>query len=251
MVTTHTIAYATSDRTVSAHLAKPDGEGPWPAILIAHDGVGLEEYQRERAGELAARGFIALAMDYHDGEVFFDRPEAMLARVMPMLADLGQMQDVGRAALKALLEQPGADPKRIAALGYGAGGKIVLELARTGVPFNAIAAVHPALPASDAESLAGVTGSVLLCTGSDDPICTPRDLLAFGGALQAVGVDWRANIYGGAEHAFWARPRNADGSAAEGDSHTMATVPGVGHHGLHAARAWRAVLDMFEETFSV
>jgi hypothetical protein len=29
----------------------------------------------------------------------------------------------------------------------------------------------------------------------------------------------------------------------------MATVPGVGHHPKHTPRAWRAVLDLFGETF--
>jgi hypothetical protein len=56
------------------------GEGPWPAVLIGHDGVGLESYQRSRADELATRGYLAFAMDYHGGEVFLGRPEAMLVR---------------------------------------------------------------------------------------------------------------------------------------------------------------------------
>jgi hypothetical protein len=29
----------------------------------------------------------------------------------------------------------------------------------------------------------------------------------------------------------------------------MATVPGVGYHPKHTMRAWRAVLDLFGETF--
>ena len=55
------------------------------------------------------------------------------------------------------LAQPGVDPNRIAALGYGAGGQVVLELARIGVAFRAIAVVHPAFP--DAEDRAAVVGA--------------------------------------------------------------------------------------------
>jgi len=29
----------------------------------------------------------------------------------------------------------------------------------------------------------------------------------------------------------------------------MVTVPGVGYHPKHTTRTWRAVLDLFEETF--
>lgn len=143
---------------------------------------------------------------------------------------------------------PGVDTDRLAALGYGAGGRILLELARTGVPFTALAAIHPGLPAARADDWVGVCGAFLLCTGSEDPLCTPGQLLAFTSALQTAGVDWRVNVYGGAKHAFWAAPRQPDGSLTGGTTHTMVTVPGVEYHPLHAARAWRAVLDLFDET---
>ncbi|MBO0872364.1 MAG: dienelactone hydrolase family protein [Pseudonocardia sp.] len=45
-------------------LARPVGTGPWPAVLICHDGVGLNDYQRRRADHLAEHGYAALAMDY-------------------------------------------------------------------------------------------------------------------------------------------------------------------------------------------
>jgi dienelactone hydrolase len=243
------VTYEVDGMSMIAHLARPSGEGPWPAVLLGHDGVGLDEYQRQRADDLAEHGYVAFAMDYHGGEVFFDRPDAMLARVMPLLADVERMQAIGRAALDNLLALPGIDQNRIAALGYGAGGRIVLELARSGVPFKAIGVVHPSFPDARAEDWMEVTSTFLLCTGSEDPLCTPEQVLTFGRALQDAGVDWRANIYGGAKHAFWARPRKPDGSPAEGTSHTMATVPGVGYHPEHATRAWRAVLNLFEETF--
>lgn len=249
MVATREVAYDVDGLSMTAHLAQPNGPGPWPAVLIGHDGVGLDEYQRQRADDLAAHGYLAFAMDYDGGELFFDPPEAMLARVMPLLADVERMRAIGRAALEQLLALPGVDHDRIAALGYGAGGQIVLELARAGVVFKAIAVVHPGLPEARAEDWTSIAGPLLLCTGSEDPLCTPDQLLTFGRALQKAGVDWRANIYGGAKHAFWARPRNPDGSPAKGTSHAMATVPGVGYHPKHTARAWRAVLDLFGETF--
>jgi dienelactone hydrolase len=247
MIATRDVSYDVDGLTMIAHLARPRGEGPWPAVLIGHDGIGLDDYQRRRADDLAARGYAALAMDYHGGQLFTGRPEAMLARVMPLIADAGRMQAVGRAALDALLAVPGVDRGRLAALGYGAGGSIVLELARTGVPFKAVAVVHPALPAIDAADWTDMTGAVLLCTGSEDPLCTPEQALTYSRALQDAGVDWRVNVYGGAKHAFWARPTNPDGSPAEGTTHLQATVPGVGYHPTHTPRAWRAVLDLFDE----
>lgn len=248
MITTRDLTYDADGLAMVAHLARPHGEGPWPAVLIGHDGIGLDDYQRARADDLAEHGYIALAMDYHGGQLFFGNPEAMLARVMPLMADADRLQAVGLAALDVLLAQAGADPDRLAALGYGAGGRIVLELASAGVPFKAVAVVHPGLPEARAEDWTNVSGPFLLCTGSEDPLCSPDQVLTFTRALQEAGVDWRMNVYGGAKHAFWAQPMNADGSPTGGTTHPTATVPGVGYHAAHTPRAWRAVLDLLHET---
>jgi dienelactone hydrolase len=100
------------------------------------------------------------------------RPDAMLARVIPLMGDAERMQAIGRATLDILLALPGVDAHRIAALGDGAGGRIVLELARVGVPFKAIALVHPGLPDAKSEDWTDVTSPFLMCTGSEDPLVT-------------------------------------------------------------------------------
>ena len=169
---------------------------------------------------------------------------------MPLLADPERMHAIGRAGLDALLAVPGVDTGRLAAIGYGAGGRIVLELARTGTPFAAVAVVHPALPASRADDWTDVGAAFLLCTGSEDPLCTPEQLMSFASVLQEAGRDWYVNIYGGAQHAFWAAPMSsADALSDDGTpDRPAATVPGVGHHAAHARRAWRAVLDLLDDT---
>lgn len=245
MIVVQEVEYDVDGLTMIAHLAHPDGEGPWPAVLIGHDGVGLEHYQRRRADILAERGYVALALDYHAGRTYFGQPQAMLDRVMPLLADPLRMHAIGRAGLDALLAVPGVDTTRLAALGYGAGGRIVLELARTGTPFVAVAVVHPALPAACADDWTDVGATFLLCTGSEDPLCTPGQLTSFASALQEAGRDWYVNIYGGAQHAFWADPMSPGDEGIP--DHPVATVPGVGHHAAHARRAWQAVLDLLDD----
>ena len=246
-ITTSQVFYDVDGLNMVAHLARPHGEGPWPPVLIGHDGVGLDDYQRSRADDLAAHGYVALAMDFHGGQTFFGRPDAMLARVVPLLTDAPRMRAIGRVALNILLGIPDVDVNRLLALGYGAGGHIVLELAKTGAPFKAIAVVHPSLPQANSHDWRDINSTILLCTGSEDPLCTPDQLLDFAHGLQDAGVDWRVNIYGGAQHAFWARPTNSDGSPTEGLTHVQKTVPGVGYHRKHTERAWRAVLDLFGE----
>ncbi|MBG0741144.1 dienelactone hydrolase family protein [Paeniglutamicibacter antarcticus] len=135
----------------------------------------------------------------------------------------------------------GSDPNRIAAVGYGAGARILLELAKDGAGFKAVAVIHPALPLAQSGEWADANATYLLCTGSNDPLCTPTQLLELGDTLQKAEIDWRANIYGGAQHAFWSRPKESTGSDG---APVERTVPGVGYHASHAPRAWQAVLDL-------
>lgn len=241
------VTYDIDGLTMVGYMSRPAGGGPWPAVLLGHDGVGLDDYQRGRADDLTEHGYLTFAMDYHGGRTFFGEPQAMLDRLLPLMADPARMLTIGQAALDVLLAEPGADHDQIATLGYGGGGRIVLELARTGVPFKALAVIHPGLPTPRAEDWTNACGTFLLCTGSEDPICTPAHISTFSNALQEAGVDWRAHIYGGAKHAFWAAPTRPDGTPTGGADHLSPTVPGVGYHAAHSARAWRAVLDLFGE----
>lgn len=246
MSATQDVTYIVDGMTMVGHLARPDGEGPWPAVLIGHDGVGLDTYQRRRADILAEHGYVAFAMDYHGGRTYFGQPKAMLERIMPLLDDTTRMLAIGRAALEVLLAVPGVDHRRLAAVGYGAGGRIVLELASAGTPFTALAAIHPGVPPdANAEDWTGV-GAILLCTGSEDPLCTPAQLLTFATALQDAGVDWRVTVLGGAQHAFWAVQASPEGAAGNG-SGPVASVPGVGYHAVQARRAWAAVLELLRD----
>ncbi|GGR07841.1 hypothetical protein GCM10010497_06790 [Streptomyces cinereoruber] len=60
-------------------------------------------------------------------------PEEMLARCLPLLADPDRMRGIGHAALDVLRAEPRIEPDRIAAIGYGTGDAIALELGRDGV----------------------------------------------------------------------------------------------------------------------
>lgn len=248
-ITTREVTYDVDDLRMVGHLARPVGTGPWPGVLIGHDGVGLNDYQRRRADHLAALGYAALAMDYHGGR-WFSEPQEMLARVLPLLADPERMRTIGRTALEVLLGEPGVDPGRLAAVGYGAGATIVLELGRDGVDLRGIAAIQPAPPIPRSRETGAIRGSVLIGVGSEDPIQAPEPLRVFTRELQAAGVDWRLNVYGGAQHAFHIPPTNPDGTTADGGEYTQTVLPGVGYHAKQTRRAWRDVLDLLAEAVS-
>ncbi|MFI8292005.1 dienelactone hydrolase family protein [Streptomyces sp. ms191] len=236
-VTTRTVEYRADGLTMVGHLALPAGGDRRPAVLVGPEGPGLSDVERRRADALAELGYVALAFDLHGGRHLAD-PEEMLARCMPLLADPDRMRDIGHAALGVLRAEPRTDPDRIAAVGYGTGGAIALELGRHGVDLRAIGTVN-ALTTGRPGEAARIRCPVWAGVGSEDPIMPPAQRDAFAAEMQAAGVDWRLVVYGGALHAFHHPPVD----------HTVRA--GVGHHPRHAQRAWQDIVDLLAECLPV
>lgn len=236
-ITTRPVEYPADGLTMTGHLALPAGTGRRPAVLLGPEGPGLGDVERGRADALAGLGYVALAFDLHGGRYLSD-PEEMLARCMPLLADPDRMRDIGHAALDVLRAEPRTDPDRIAAVGYGTGGAVGLELGRDGVDLRAIATVNALITGRPGEA-ARIRCPVWAGVGSEDPIMPPAQRDAFTAEMQAAGVDWRLVVYGGALHAFHHPPVD------------QPVLPGVGHHPRHARRAWRDVVGLLAECLPV
>ncbi|MCL7495704.1 dienelactone hydrolase family protein [Streptomyces sp. MCA2] len=236
-ITTRTVEYLADGLTMLGHLALPAGTDRRPAVLLGPEGTGLSDVERRRADTLAELGYVALAFDIHGGRYLGD-PEEMLARCMPLLADPDRMRGIGHAALDVLRAEPRTEPDRIAAVGYGTGGAIALELGRDGVNLRAIGTVN-GLTTGRPDEAARIRCPVWAGVGSEDPIMPPAQRDAFTAEMQAAGVDWRLVVYGGALHAFHHPPVD----------HTVR--PGVGYHPRHAQRAWHDVVDLLAECLPV
>src|SRR5918993_788002 len=97
MVTTRDVSYTADGRTMVGRLAVPDGPGPNPAVLLAHEGAGLDDVQRARADEYAALGYAAFALDYiGGGQPVADR-EWMYAYLAELHADPDRIRGLGAA----------------------------------------------------------------------------------------------------------------------------------------------------------
>ncbi|MGH3502918.1 MAG: dienelactone hydrolase family protein [Nocardioidaceae bacterium] len=248
MVTTRRVEYPADGLTMVGHLALPAGSGRprSPGVLLGPEGTGLNDFQRRRADVLAELGYLAFAFDIHGGRWFGD-PEQMMARLGPLLADRARMRAIGHAGLDVLHSQARVDPGRVAAVGYGIGGTIGLELGREGVDLSAIAAVNAPLAPGQPGEAARIACPVWVGVGSEDPLVTATERDAFATEMQAAGVDWRLVVYGGALHAFHHPPVTPDGSLSDTDDHTQPVLDGVGYHPRHAQRAWRAIVDLLAE----
>jgi dienelactone hydrolase len=218
-------------------LVLPDGDDRRPGVLVSHEGPGQSDHERTVARRLADLGYVAFALDYNGGgEPMTDREE-MFQRVGLLIGDQDQTRRIGRAGLEQLLAVPRVDPDRIAAIGFCFGGTMSLELGRAGEDVKAIVGFHAGLGSARPEDAANIRGKVLVCIGADDPIIPPEQRAAFEQEMRSAGVDWRMDLYGGVQHSF------TNPAAAQ------ANLPGIIYDELAAARSWRAMLDLFEETF--
>jgi dienelactone hydrolase len=232
------IAYDVDGTTMVGRLARPDGPGHRPAVLVAHEGNGLDDVQKERAERFAALGYVAFALDYYGAGRPLDDRDEINTRLSALMDDADRLRRLGRAGLDVLLAQPTADPDRVAAVGYCFGGTLVLELGRTDAPLAAIVGFHPGLTTTRPEDSVNIGGKVLVCVGAEDPLIPAEQRLAFEAEMTAAGVDWRMNVYGGARHSF-THPR------AE-----LAGWPALAYHRSFDERSWRAMVDLFDEVFA-
>ena len=145
-IETRSVEYRQGNTRLVGYLAFPkDVTGPLPGILVVHEWMGLNDYAKHRADQLAELGYIAFAADiYGDGKIAANREEAgklagSYKNDRPLLR---ARVAAGLATLKA---QPGVAVDKIAAIGYCFGGTTVLELARSGADIAGVVSFHGGL----------------------------------------------------------------------------------------------------------
>lgn len=124
-----TVEIAPRHQTVAGYLLVPDGDGPFPAVLVvyydAEAGVGLGREMRDFGCQLAKRGFVALSI----GTPEFASLEAPYKPLWEVPADQPPLQPLSALAYvaanchTALANLPQVDPHRIGVVGHSYGGK--------------------------------------------------------------------------------------------------------------------------------
>jgi len=133
---------------IQGTLAKPDGAGPFPAVIGLHGCAGMHDTTRQRlADELVARGYVILLVDsYATRGIDHACTSSAFATFLRRRPD-------AYGALLFLARQTFVDPHRVAAVGFSAGAWVTLSVAEPNsfelfVPagnlrFRAAAAFYP------------------------------------------------------------------------------------------------------------
>ncbi len=106
------------------------------------------------------------------------------------------------AGLKALAEQNEVNPDKLAAIGFCYGGKVVLDLARSGAPLKAVATFHGNLSAKEPAQRGKIQAEVLVLHGELDSMVTLDDVASFKQEMQAAGVEHDVIVFEAAKHGF-------------------------------------------------
>lgn len=127
------------------YLLVPDGEGPFPAVLVVfydpETSVGLRPDRplRDFALQLTRRGFVTLSLGTPGGNAW--KPELGEARCQP----LSFHAYVAANAWKALAALPEVDARRIGVTGHSYGGKWAMFAAALWDRFAAVAVSDPGI----------------------------------------------------------------------------------------------------------
>jgi len=186
-----------------AYLSRPDGEGPFPGVVVIQEWWGLNDNIKHWTDRLAADGYVALAVDLYDGTVATTREAAYEA--MEAVED-ERAYEILRAGLDHLKADEGVDADRLGCVGWCFGGGWSLRAAIANEDVRAAVIYYGRLTDDPAE-LGRIQASVCGVFGDLDEGIPPDVVNAFDAGLEKAGVEreiWRYD----ANHAF-ANPSSA------------------------------------------
>src|SRR5580658_3334114 len=206
------IEIKTKDGTCPSYVFRPIGKGPWPAVLVFMDGVGIRPAMLEVGERLATHGYFVLLPDlfYRSGPYepmdphsVFANPEKrkILTEKFFALATQANIMSDTRAFLDYLASEADVKPGGIGTTGYCMGGLMSLTAAGT-YPDRIVATAtyHGGRLATDAPEsphlLAAKIKSRVYVAGAIEDPSFPEEMKArLEEALTKAGVDHKIETY--------------------------------------------------------
>jgi dienelactone hydrolase len=236
---TKTVEYRQGETVLEGYLAYDDAvKEKRPGVLVIHEWKGLGPYEKARAEQLAALGYVAFAADIYGKGVRPATPELAAAEAGKYRgADRGLMRARAAAGLEKLASFNEVDPDRLAVIGYCFGGTAALELARSGAKLKGAVSFHGGLDTPIPADALKIRGKVLVLHGADDPHVPPEKVASFQQEMRMAKVDWQMIYYGGAVHSFSNINSGNDPSK------------GAAYNEKADRRSWEAMKQFFVEIF--
>jgi dienelactone hydrolase len=226
---------------LKGQLARPAGGGAAvPVVLVFPSAIGLGDHALAAVERLAAAGWLALGVDLYGEGLYsgYDNAEPECgAQFQRFLDTPGAVRARAGAWLDRAAALPGADPARIAAIGYCFGGYCVLELARAGAELKAAISYHGLLTTALPAEPGAIRGEVAAYCGAADPYAPAEAIESLRRELGEAGARHQITVFSGAEHGF-----------TDPEAGKMGR-PGIAYDALADRVSWAGTLALLETVF--
>jgi carboxymethylenebutenolidase len=225
-----TIELDTADGPIDALIDTPDGDGPWPGVVVVHDAIGYQPDMEAVSQRIAAAGYLVITPNlYARG----GRARCITRVMREALTQRGRSLDDILAARDHLLGRPDCTGT-VGIAGFCMGGQFALILSPRG--FGASAPFYGTpLPRNLEQTLLGAC-PIVASFGARDPIGrgAPAKL---NRAVEANGIAADIKVYPGAGHSF----------ANQLPAQSLLRVTGFGYNEAVTEDAWQRVFAFFGE----
>lgn len=220
---------------LQGYMAQPS-RYPRAAILIVPTIMGPEEIMRNRARWLASKGYSAMVCDlYGAGEI--DNVQQARVFANALRSDAKNYRERFLCALNDMRKRSGLANGRIAAIGYGMGGEIVLEMARSGEDLALAVSFHGFLATPLPAKRDVLKARILAFHGRADPMVPPKQLRGFMEEMDRAGANCHVHSYHGVVHGFTDPRSDTD------------PLDAVAYNASADRQSKAAMLNMFDEIF--
>lgn len=195
-----TVTYVPGDAATRGYLALPQGNGPFPALILIHEWNGLVDRVRQVADAFAAQGYVTLAAELYQGRTGSNPQENMRlvqearGNMPTVIANLNAAQQY----LRARSDVSG----KVAVMGWCFGGGIALSYGLGGEHHDATAMFYGSLVMDPAE-LAKLHHPLYGTFAGQDQGIPPDQVRKFKAALDSIGIENDIHIYDPVGHGFW------------------------------------------------
>jgi carboxymethylenebutenolidase len=196
---------------LSAFLAAPEGDGPFPAVVVIHEAFGLNDNIRAITRRFAGEGYVALGVDLFAGRSQMVCMFRFFGGMLTNSLEHGGIRDL-KASLNHLITLPNVDKNRVGAVGYCMGGSFAIAWAATDTRLKAIAPYYAMNP----RPLEAVARSCPVVGSYPESDFTAGAGKKLDTALDGYKVEHDIKVYPGAKHSFFNdQGRSFDPAAAQ------------------------------------
>ena len=198
-----------------------------PGVLVLPAWKGIDEEAKTAALDLEKEGYIVFIADiYGEGNIPTDNASAGKTA-----GSYKQNYEAYQKRISLALEQlkkSGAQPEKIAVIGYCFGGSGALEAARGKLPVVGVVSIHGGLAKDPARMNEALSAKILVEHPADDESVKPEDYAQLVKEMNDGKADWQIITYANSKHTF-TNPESKD------------------YNPIMAKRAWNHTLMFLKE----